>query len=223
MSHVRTSCSIHYLLIAIHVFYSIYPPQFVSALPFKFRGQSTSTETADDDGECHTVLDAEIDGFNGIPTYHIHPSVPGARHNEVVEFFFADTSAKVATSDDGIASQELSKMIKQKAAEISDFLIYSRRSLHQRPELMYQEKNTSAYIQSVLRELDIPFSTGWAVNTVQDRIEGPGGYGVVADIGTGEQPCVLLRADMDALPIVELTEGIEEFKSRYIGKMHACG
>jgi hypothetical protein len=196
----------YYLLIAIHVFYSICPSQFVSALPFKFRGQSTSTQTTDDDGECPTLLDAEVDGFN-----------------EVVELFFADTSAKTAISNDAIASKELSKMIQQKTAEISDFLIYSRRSLHQRPELMYQEKDTSGYVQSVLRELDIPFSTGWAVNTVQDRIKGPGGYGVVADIGTGEQPCVLLRADMDALPIVELTEGIEEFKSRYNGKMHACG
>lgn len=88
---------------------------------------------------------------------------------------------------------------------------------------MYQEQTTSAYVQSVLKELDIPYSTGWGVNTVPDRIKGPGGYGVVADIGTGEQPCVLLRADMDALPIVERTEGVDEFKSRYTGKMHACG
>lgn len=66
-------------------------------------------------------------------------------------------------------------------------------------------------------------TSGWAVNTVPDRIPGPGGYGVVADIGTGESPCVLLRADMDALPLLEKTEGIDDFKSINDGKMHACG
>jgi len=55
-------------------------------------------------------------------------------------------------------------------------------------------------------------------------IPGSGGYGIVADIGTGGGgPCVLLRADMDALPILERTEGIDDFKSRRDGKMHACG
>jgi IAA-amino acid hydrolase len=88
---------------------------------------------------------------------------------------------------------------------------------------MYNEKETSAYVQNVLRQLDIPFTTGWAVNTVPDVIPGPGGYGVVADIGTGGEPCVLLRADMDALPIFERTEGVDAFKSTHDGKMHACG
>jgi hypothetical protein len=211
-------------LIAILFFCSLCHPQVATALPFKFRGHATPSATDDDDDrKSSNLVDAEIDGFDGIPTYHINPSVPGARRNEVVESFFADSSAETAISRTSPASQELSTTIKQKANEISDFLIYSRRSLHQHPELMYQEQTTSAYVQSVLRELDISFTTGWAVNTVPDRIEGPGGYGVVADIGTGEQPCVLLRADMDALPIVERTEGIDEFKSRYKGKMHACG
>ena len=85
---------------------------------------------------------------------------------------------------------------------------------------MYKEKETSAYVQHVLNELEISHSTGWAINTVpQNLIEGPGGYGIVADIGTGGQPCVLLRADMDALPIYERTEHIDEFKSQNDGKM----
>ena len=88
---------------------------------------------------------------------------------------------------------------------------------------MYNEQETSAYVQNVLKQLDIPYTTGWAVNTVPDVIPGPGGFGVVADIGTGGPPCVLLRADMDALPILERTEGIDEFKSTRDGKMHACG
>jgi amidohydrolase len=108
--------------------------------------------------------------------------------------------------------------------------VSTRRALHQRPELMYNEKETSSYVQSVLTALDIPFTTGWAVNTVPHKIPGKGGYGIVVDIGKSAAaaagsttPCVLLRADMDALPIFERTEGIDGFKSQHDGKMHACG
>ena len=88
---------------------------------------------------------------------------------------------------------------------------------------MYQEHDTSHFIQKTLKQMNVSFSTGWGFNTHMDRIPGKGGYGVVADIGTGRPPCVLLRADMDALPIFEKTVGIDDFKSTRDGKMHACG
>jgi IAA-amino acid hydrolase len=78
-----------------------------------------------------------------------------------------------------------------------------------------------------------------------DNDDDGGGHGIVVDIGSGEEPCILLRADMDALPIVEQTplppdlstavsvvsgeEGGEGdakkklFHSNHHGKMHACG
>ncbi len=74
-----------------------------------------------------------------------------------------------------------------------------------------------------LLELGIKFTTGWAKNSHQDVYKGQGGYGIVADIGTGASPCIILRADMDALPIIESTNNIESFKSTEKGKMHACG
>ena len=105
--------------------------------------------------------------------------------------------------------------------DLKSFLVATRRRLHKHPELMYQESQTSSTIQNILTELGIPFTTGWAKNTHQDVIPGPGGYGIVADIGTGGEPCVLLRADIDALPILEISNQV--FKSEVEGKMHACG
>lgn len=125
------------------------------------------------------------------------------------------------SSDSPEASTLLYENVHQEAADIFDFLVDTRRTLHRHPELMYQEEVTSKVVQNTLRELDIEFTTGWAINTNPDVHPGPGGYGVVADIGTGKEPCILLRADMDALPIMEQTD--VDFKSEQPNKMHACG
>jgi len=106
------------------------------------------------------------------------------------------------------------------------FLTQTRRQLHKFPELMYQESMTSQTISSILQELNITHTQGWGINTRSSIIPGPGGYGIVAHIGTGRPPCILLRADMDALPITE--NGIEhasaeQFISQHVGTMHACG
>ncbi|MDR5905280.1 amidohydrolase [Franzmannia qiaohouensis] len=92
------------------------------------------------------------------------------------------------------------------------------RQLHQTPELPFQEHNTSARLAEALEGL------GYAVT------RGVGGTGVVALLRNGEGPTVMLRGDMDALPIKEAT-GLD-FASREIGVaedgnevplMHACG
>eukprot|EP00435_Cladocopium_sp_Y103_P057059 s231_g19.t1 len=85
---------------------------------------------------------------------------------------------------------------------------------------------TSQFIQDVLKSLGIPFTAGWAKNTRQNAtgrarpVVGPGGTGVVAEIGRGA-PVVALRADMDALPILEETP--VPYRSEHPGQMHACG
>ena len=85
-----------------------------------------------------------------------------------------------------------------------------RRHLHAHPELSLQEKMTSAFVQERLTELGIPFEAGI------------GGHGVVATLSRGHaQASVGLRADMDALPITEMT-GLP-YASRNPGVMHACG
>jgi IAA-amino acid hydrolase len=189
----------------------------ISGLPFRTRGTASTSQNDDDDHEGTNngnLADAVIEG-GWVSDIYISKSSPDSRRNVAVESFFASPS--------DATSRALKDDVQTRAVEMFDFLVSTRRALHRHPELMYNEKETSAYVQGVLRQLDIPFTTGWAVNTVPDAIPGPGGYGVVADIGTGGEPCVLLRADMDALPIVERTEGIDGFTSTHPGKMHACG
>ncbi|PFH32826.1 peptidase M20D, amidohydrolase [Besnoitia besnoiti] len=108
------------------------------------------------------------------------------------------------------------------------WLVAVRRTLHMWPETAYSERRTSALVQKLLKEMNIRFTSGWGTNVVgmseyekkaaRARREGTG---VVAEIGTGEEPCVALRADMDALPISERIQ--VPFRSKIDGNMHACG
>lgn len=141
------------------------------------------------------------------------------RRSTILDQFFA---AKDEPNDATLVSQALLQEIRDRIANQTDFLINIRRKIHQNPELMYQEKETSETIQKILSQWDIPFTTGWGINIHPDVYVGRGGYGIVADIGTGESPCVLLRADMDALPILEQTT-TQDFNSQNTGIMHACG
>lgn len=85
-----------------------------------------------------------------------------------------------------------------------------RHQLHQHPELAFQEHMTSDFIAARLTEMGIPFVRGLA------------GTGIVATLeGQGEGPVIGLRADIDALPILEETN--LPYRSRHPGKSHACG
>ena len=97
-----------------------------------------------------------------------------------------------------------------RAAQLSDTIIADRRYLHQHAELSFQEHETTAYLVSELEKLGIP------VQSFADYT------GCIATI-QGGQPgtTVLLRADIDALPIQE-NSGVE-FESIHPGVMHACG
>ncbi len=103
---------------------------------------------------------------------------------------------------------EISEIISQ-SKEIHQWIVEKRRTIHRHPELMYEEFKTSKLVQETLKDLQIPFQKDIAIT------------GVVGIIGSGEEPCIALRADMDALPIHEETD--VDFKSQIDGKMHACG
>lgn len=95
------------------------------------------------------------------------------------------------------------------ARGIQDWIVELRRCIHRRPELMYEEIETSRLVRETLDQLEIPYQSPIAKT------------GVLATIGRGEGPCIALRADMDALPIQEETD--VPFRSEVDGKMHACG
>lgn len=93
---------------------------------------------------------------------------------------------------------------------IRDEVIAIRRDLHQNPELGWRERRTASRIGEVLERIGIPYRAGVAKT------------GVVAEIaGKREGPFIVLRADMDALPLQEET-GLA-FASQCDGVMHACG
>ncbi len=95
------------------------------------------------------------------------------------------------------------------APEARAALVRDRRHLHAHPELSFHEFDTAAYIAERLRQ--------WPSFRVRTQV---GGTGVVADAGEGSGPVVLLRADMDALPIEEPAGALA---STSPGRMHACG
>ena len=96
------------------------------------------------------------------------------------------------------------------ARTIGDEIVATRRAIHQWPELAYTEERTAALVESRLREFGIEVQAG------------VGGTGVVGLLrGARPGKTVLLRADMDALPIDEISDA--PYCSQNKGVMHACG
>lgn len=92
--------------------------------------------------------------------------------------------------------------------ELFNTLVQIRRQLHQVPELGFTEFQTSALVEASLRKLQIP-------------IESVAKTGLIGTLRKGNGPTVVLRADMDALPVSEDPQ--RPFASKTEGLMHACG
>ena len=106
---------------------------------------------------------------------------------------------------------DLKQKVLDAASEIADQVVGARRHIHQNPELSFEEKETSKYIQSFLKQQGIHFTSGWAGTGVVGIIRGENGNG----------KSIALRADIDALPITEENE--VPYVSKNPGVMHACG
>ncbi len=99
---------------------------------------------------------------------------------------------------------------KAEADALHDELIARRRDLHQHPELAFEEVRTAGIVARELTNLGMEVQTGVGKTGVIGLLE-----------GAQDGPTVLVRADMDALPILE--DNDTDYVSTAPGKMHACG
>lgn len=109
-------------------------------------------------------------------------------------------------------------IIEQATKQVNDSVIAWRRHLHQFPELSNRETNTMQYIVSKLKGLGLTVKSGVAKT------------GVVAILkGNKPGPVIALRADIDALPVIErstltyASKEIGEYNGQKVPVMHACG
>ena len=105
---------------------------------------------------------------------------------------------------------ELVKNIKSMSESLFEEIRTCRRHLHQYPELSFEEYQTANFIENKLREIGIENIQRIAKTGVTFLLEG-------SKLGKN----IALRADIDALPILEKNE--IDYKSKYEGLMHACG
>lgn len=105
-------------------------------------------------------------------------------------------------------------------AEIADDLVALRRRLHEQPEIGLHLPQTQRAVLDALEGLDLEITLGQGLSSVvavlRGHAEAPGGSGAGSS-----RPVVLLRGDMDALPV---TEDLDlPYVSQQPGVMHACG
>ena len=99
--------------------------------------------------------------------------------------------------------------IREEIKNIREDIYYYRRDFHQNPELSFQEYRTAQTIEKHLNSFGIKYK------------KNIGKTGIVGELNFGDGPTIALRADMDALPIQEISD--LDYKSKNKGVMHACG
>ena len=125
----------------------------------------------------------------------------------------SDDDARVASDDDddddAPSPRDLRNILQTSLADEA-YVVRVRRELHRAPETMWNERATSSIIKRELTTMGI----------AHVDVSPPGVVGVVGD---GSDPVVLLRADMDALPLHEQSDIPLAYRSQTPGVMHACG
>ena len=101
--------------------------------------------------------------------------------------------------------------IKQRSKELLTEIINIRQRIHENPELSFEEHETADLISKVLKSIGIEYKKGIAKTGIVGLIKGR----------NPKKRTIALRADMDALPIMEINK--LDYTSKNPGKMHACG
>jgi len=118
----------------------------------------------------------------------------------------------------------------KKSQAIKEKIIEVRRHIHQHPELSYEEINTAAYLAEQLDNLGVYYRSGVAKTGLIAEISknGKQEIDIKSELKSGktaqqilQKPIIIIRADMDALPIQE--DNDLSFCSKNKGIMHACG
>jgi hippurate hydrolase len=113
----------------------------------------------------------------------------------------------------------LEDRLRSDVAELTRDVVELRHRLHRRPEIGLELPETQREVLDALADHPLEVSTGSSCSSVTAVLRGTGTAGTTA--ASGARPAVLLRGDMDALPVQEATG--EEFTSTIDGAMHACG
>ena len=154
-----------------------------------------------------TVVDARPDlpdGVNAVGAGHdVTTPVREGRHAVLL----SDDGVRMSGVDDLGSGRGPSWLDAWLAANIGDLVAW-RRHLHAHPEPSRQEFATTDLVAGLLKSVGL---RPWVL---------PGGTGLMCDVGTGDT-CVALRADLDALPLHELTD--LPYRSTVDGVCHACG
>lgn len=107
---------------------------------------------------------------------------------------------------------DLKTSLQQRATEIHKDIVGLRREIHANPELAFEEYETAGLVKRQLDALGIAYTDGVAKTGV---------VGTITGRASASDRVIALRADMDALPILEANA--VDYVSRNPGKMHACG
>jgi amidohydrolase len=134
----------------------------------------------------------------------------------LLALWFLNVPAHALASDLILAEARLA--VQQQTDRDYQFLETLYRYLHAHPELSFQERDTSARLATELKNIGF------------DVTANIGGHGVVGMLKNGKGPVLMIRTDMDALPITEET-GLpyasrvraRDSQDRHVGVMHACG
>ncbi|KAJ6814650.1 IAA-amino acid hydrolase ILR1-like 1 [Iris pallida] len=130
-----------------------------------------------------------------------------SKHVAVVLFLLHCSFAPFGSGSPGPEPARFLRRAKE--PELAEWMVGIRRRIHEKPELGYEEFETSRLVREELGRMGIRYEHPVAVT------------GVRGLVGSGNPPFVALRADMDALAMQESVEW--EHKSKVSGKMHACG
>ena len=125
---------------------------------------------------------------------------------------------QIMAATEARAADDVTAAIKDIATEFEPYIIKQRRHFHKHPELSLAEERTTSDIANQLDAMNIPYERPLKTGLVATlRGTAPDAY---REDGTPRRR-ILLRADIDALPVTEQTG--EEFASVNEGCMHACG